>query len=212
MPLVILTEPRSEPIKLSDARRWLGMTDDNDTDQDPELELLIQAMRERAESYTGRRFVDRDLELDLDCWPSRSIELPVAPVVAINYVRYIDVDGVLQTLYDATVSPTVGADLVAIDIKSQPARIQPAYSQAWPSLRGGDYNAVQVGFTAGYGTGGSPEDLSPIPAAVKLWMRARLATLYENRETIIVGTIVNELPRADCDAMLDPLILGRRVA
>jgi uncharacterized phiE125 gp8 family phage protein len=208
--LYVLNEPRSEPVYLSEARRWLGMTDANDTDQDPEIQILVKAMREFAEKYTGRRFVDTDLELNLDCWPSRVIELPVAPVVDIDYIRYIDTSGALQTLYLGG-SPEVGADLVSIDLKSQPARISPAWALPWPSIRGGDFNSVRIGFTAGYGTGGSPENLAPIPAVLKLWMRARIATCFENREQIIVGNLVAEIPRSIYDAMLDPLVLGRRI-
>lgn len=207
----ILTEPRCEPITLAEARRWLGLTDDNDTDQDPDLLVIIAAMRRFAEKRTGRRFVDTDLELVLDRWPgSRAIEFPVAPILDVDYVRYLDTSGVLQTFYDAG-SPSVGAAMVDIDTQSQPGRIQPAWGQYWPSLRGGDFNAVRIGFSAGYGTGGSPEDLSVIPAELKLWVRARLATVWEHRETLIVGSVVNELPRSTYDALLDPLMLGRRI-
>jgi hypothetical protein len=61
------------------------------------------------------------------------------------------------------------------------------------------------------GPAGSPQDLSVIPAELKLWLRVRLATLYENREALIVGTVVNEIPRDFNDALLDPLVLGRRI-
>lgn len=209
MRLDVLTEPRSEPITLAEARRWLGMTDDNDTDQDPEIVLLVGAMREYAEKFTGRRFCDTELELNLDFWPGHCIEIPVAPLVSIDYIRYLDTDGELQTLYNATESPTVGASLVSIDLKGR--RLQPAYGEQWPSLRGGDFNAVRIGLTAGYGTGGSPDDLSVIPQALKVWIKARLATLFEQREAIIVGNIVNEIPRSHHDALLDGLMLGRRI-
>jgi head-tail adaptor len=152
-------------------------------------------MREFAEKYTGRRFVDTDLELNLDCWPGHDR----APGRAGRRYRLRQIsryDGALQTLYDWSGSPQVGEDLVSIDLKSQPARIQPAWAASLADdLRGGDFNAVRIGFTAGYGTGGSPEDLAVIPAELKLWIRARLATLFENREAIIVGNIVAEIPR-----------------
>jgi uncharacterized phiE125 gp8 family phage protein len=207
--VLVLTEPTSEPITLAEARRWLNMTDDDDTEQDPEIELLIRAMRRYAEAYTGRRFCDTELELCLDYFP-RVIEFPVAPLIGVDYVRYIDTNGELQSFYDAG-SPTIGASLVDIDLRSRPGRIQPAYGEQWPTIRGGDFNPVRIGFTAGYGTGGSPEDLSVIPAELKVWMRQRLATLFENREAIIVGVSVNEIPRAMHDALLDSLVLGRRI-
>lgn len=206
----VLSEPRSEPVLLSEARRWLGMTDDNDDDQDEEIQLLVAAMTKYAEeTITFRRFVDRELELNLDGW-SYEIELPTGPVVSVDYIDYLDTDGVLQRLYDGTGSPTIGAELVSIDTLGR--RVKPAYGETWPTLRGGDYNAVRIGFTAGYGTDGSPPDLSVIPPQLKLWIRRRIATLYEHREEIIVGNIVAELPRDYRDAILDPLVLGRRIA
>lgn len=212
MTIRVVSEPRCEPITLAEARRWLGMTDDNDTDQDAEIQVLIAALRRYAERFTGRRFVDVDLELVLDAWPgTRAIELPVGPLVAVDYVRYIDTDGALQTFYDVAGSPTVGADLLDIDDDSVPGRIQPAYGEQWPSIRGGDFGSVRIGFTAGYGTGGSPEDLSVVPAELKVWLRVRLATLFEHREAVITGTIVSEIPRSHNDALLDPLMLGRRI-
>lgn len=211
--IVVRSEPRSEPVSLAELRKWLGLTDDNDTDQDAEILVLLAALRRYAEKYTGRRFVDTELELNLDCWPGHTIELPVAPIVSVDYIKYIDTSGALQTLYDAAGSPSIGADLVSVDLKSQPARLQPAYGQLWPYLRGYDFNSVQIGFTAGYGTGGSPEDLSVIPAELKVWLRIRLATLFENREAIAVETrvSVSVIPRDHNDALLDPLMLGRRI-
>lgn len=209
MALIVLSEPRSEPITLAQARSWLGMTDDNDTDQDAEIWAMIRALRAYAEKYTGRRFCDVDLELSLDCFPA-CIELPVAPLVEVLYIRYLDSDGALTSLYEAG-SPLVGANLVQIDTKSQPGRIKPAYGQVWPTIRASDFNPVRIGFTAGYGTGGSPEDLSVIPPELTLWMRRRVATQNEFREDVISGTIVAEIPRHHCDALLDPLMLGRRI-
>jgi hypothetical protein len=209
----VITEARSLPIYLSEARRWVGMTDDNDTDQDPELVLLVQALTKYAESRTGRRFVDQELEVLSDCWPARVMELPIAPVVSIDYLQYLDIDGALQTLYDATVSPTVGAADVRLDTDSTPPRIQPSWGGVWPNLRGDDFNAVRIGVTAGYGTGGSPENLAVIPPELKVWLKRRLATMFEHREEIIVGNLVSAVPPdLKADRLLDPLMLGRRIA
>lgn len=43
-----------------------------------------------------------------------------------------------------------------------------------------------------------------VPASVKQWMLLHLGTLYANRERVIAGTIVNELPRSMADGLLDP--------
>jgi hypothetical protein len=162
-----------------------------------------------AEKYTGRRFVDVALELNLDCWPGRVIELPVAPIVSIDYVKYIDVAGTLQTLYDDTSSPTVGADRSRSI--SSPAGAHPAALGASGRTCAAATSTPSDRLYRGLRDRRLAEDLSVIPAELKLWLRVRLATLYENREALIVGTVVNEIPRDFNDALLDPLMLkGKR--
>lgn len=203
MTVKIITDPAFEPVSLAEARLWLRI-DDDDTTQDPVIELLIKAMREHAEeSLTGRAFVSRTLRLSLPAFPA-VIELPYPPLISVTSVKYIDDAGALQT---------VAAADYEIDFDREPALIQPAYLKTWPSTRS-VFNAVQVVYVAGHPSG-SPSDAAAaretIPASLKLWMRARIATLFEQREQIMFGNQV-EVPRNFADGILDGLIVGTRIA
>lgn len=202
MPLITVTPPAVEPVTLAEAREWVRLESD-DTANTNVLTLLIQAMREYAENLTGRAFVQRTLQLNLDGWPyCGEIELPCPPLVSVTSVKYTDQDEVLQTL-DST--------LYQVDDVCEPGRIVQAWSAAaWP-VAIAIPNSVRVLYVAGYDEYGSPPDYRyNVPAALKIWMGARLATLFENREQLIAQQRV-QIPRDFADGLLDALILGGRI-
>lgn len=194
--VVVLEAPAAEPITLAQAKAWCRV---DQSTEDALLEVLIQAVRERAEAITGRAFVQRTLELRLDAFPQDVIELPYAPLIAVDYVRYRDTSGELQTLQG---SPSNWIE----DTGSAPGRIQPLHGQSWPNTQD-VVAAVQIGFQCGYAPGsGSPTDYAEnIPALAKYWMQARLAAFYENREHLIAGKSFSQPPRDYVDGLLDGL-------
>lgn len=206
----IVTAPALEPVSLAQARAWCRI-DADVTGEDWVLALLIAAARERAEQITGRALVERDVELVMDDLPDDDapIELPFSPVQYVNYVRYTDVAGAAQELSG---SPTpwilAGGD-------TAPARLTPLYGQPWPVTRATVGN-VSIGYRAGYAPVGSPRDEAAyqygMPKLIINWLAARIATFYENREQVIVGGQVQDMPRDFVDGLLDGLILNRRFA
>lgn len=196
MTVRVITAPSVEPLSLTEAK--LHLREDLST-QDTLITALIVAAREYAELYTGRVFVQRTLEWTQDCFPY-CIELPFPPLVSVSSVKYIDTDGVLQT---------VSAADYQVDTYSEPGKVKPAYGVAgWPSVRSSDFNAVQVRYVAGYPEGSPADYASGVPEPVKQWMRIRIAQLYEHREAVIAGTIAAPLPRDFVDGLLDPYRVG----
>jgi uncharacterized phiE125 gp8 family phage protein len=203
MTLRVTVAPICEPVSLAEARRWLRV-DDDDTTQDLAITMLIGAMRRQAENLTGRAFIPRTLQLMLPYFPEQ-IDLPSPPLISVTQITYVDTDGATQTL---------AANQYLVFQYEVPALITPEYNLSFPSTRAVP-NAVTVEYVAGYQGIGSPVDAdayrAALPEDLKVWMQMRIATLYENREQLIVGTIVAELPRATVDGLLDPLVLGRRM-
>lgn len=191
-----LASPSVEPISRTEAKTHLRETG---TEQDDLIDALIQAAREYAENLTGRAFVQRAFELTLPGFPEDGvIEIPKPPLRSISYVKYIDEGGTLQTL---------SSTLYQADTYREPGLVKPVYLESWPATRS-DFNAVQVGFVAGYPTTGSPEDyVAAIPAVLKHWMKLKIAQLYEHREAVVTGTIVQEVPRSHVDGLLDSLMV-----
>lgn len=196
--LVVITPPTVEPVSLAEAREWLRLESD-DTQNTTVLGMLIQAMREYAEELTGRAFCQRTLELRMDALPTE-IELPYPPLQSVEFVKYTDDDEVLQTL---------AADQYQVDTAREPGLIVPAWSaRTWPTAIAIP-NSVRIRFVAGDYDGGSPT--VPVPAKLRLWMHQRIATLFENREALVVGSTVQPLPRDHVDGLLDSLVLAQRL-
>lgn len=203
-----LTNPPYEPVSLSLVKEWLKV---DDTSLDTICAQLIKALREDAENLTLRCFVPRQFKLTLERFPADCaglygyrIELPNPPLISVASVKYIDTNGTLQTM-----DPT----LYVVHDEYEPGFIVPAYLQVWPPLRTVP-DAVQVTYNAGYSPG-SPQDeqgyQDSIPEKLKLWMEAKCATLEQNREQLVRGTIVAKIPRDFSDSLLDSLIVGTRL-
>jgi len=124
-----------------------------------EDEILWRALGQQTLRYTCRRF---PFATDPDYRSPGIIELPKPPLVSVSSVKYIDRDGVLQTMDPA--------DYV-VDVASEPGRIYPAYGTIWPTVRG-EPGAVRVEYVAGYAT---------IPAQIKAALRKYVGFYFNNR-------------------------------
>lgn len=186
----VVTPPAFEPVTLAEAKLWLRI-DDDDTDEDATVLMIITAIGEYAEELTGRAFVARTLELRLDGFPEGEIELPFAPLRSVSSIDYLDADGVLQSL---DVSPTGWQE----DTASQPGRVAPLVNTDWPATSD-EMGSVRITYNAGYA---SP---NAIPRLARLWMQARISTLFEQREQLVVGGQVSDIPRDFVDGLLDGL-------
>lgn len=206
--LQVVSAPDYEPVTRAQAKRWLRI-DDDITQHDAVIDMLITSMREHAENLTQRAFVSRQLRHTLPDWPwdreyGVKIELPYPPLITVDSFTYIDTDGVEQTL---------AADQYAVHDEYEPAFIIPAWEVTWPTIRRVP-NAIQILYTAGYAPGSPPDEAAHqevLPAKLKHWMEAKIATHNEFREQIVTGTIVNEIPRDFTDGLLDSLIVGTRL-
>lgn len=202
MTTILVTAPSVEPVTLSEARAWLRI-DADVTDQDTLISLMIQSMREYAENLTGRAFVPRALAQIRPCFES-CMELQAPPLLSVQSVTYYDINNALQTL---------SASLYDVQEWHEPGRVIQPINAVWPATYYRD-DAVRIDYTAGYLPPGSPTDYTDtgnIPAALKLWMHARLATLFENREQLVLNNLI-EIPRGFADALLDALVVGSRIA
>lgn len=200
MALSLVTAPTDEPITWAQVQKQLHL-DGLDDDQAFVETIIIPAVRDRCELATGRQLLTARWRLPLDWWPGWSLTSYVRPLVSawpcsavidvpkppLQYdpsgspaiaidISYVDTTGVTQTLassaydVDAPVGPRCRA-----------GRIAPAFGTIWPLVRQ-QMNAITVAFTAGYG---APADVPPLLIAAML---QDAATLYENRESLQVGT------------------------
>lgn len=188
MGLKRLSAPGEEPVTLSEATAHCRV--DGGDEDFLFSNILIPAAREAAEHRTGRVLVTQRWELTLDAFPLAAIEVPRPPLQTVQRLRYIDPEGAEQILAEGAYSVHTSA-LIGL--------IAPAPATRWPATRD-QLEAVTIEFTAGYG------DASDVPAGLKAWMLLAIGTLYERRESLAQGQVV-ELPGGFWERLLDPYIV-----
>lgn len=173
------------PVSLDIAKQHLNPDHDDD---DNLIELYIKAATASAENFCGRAFIERTLDFYADQFPATSakwLEIPFPPLIVVGGVFYRDGAGVEQEFAAASYN---------VDVVKEPARLSLVYGGSWPTIAG-QPNAVRVRYTAGYSDDQSPPGEN-VPADIKAAILMTVGTLYEHRETIIVGQIVNLMPWA----------------
>lgn len=172
MGLALITAPAVEPVTLTEAKTQCRV--DGST-EDTFLTSLIVAAREAAEAQTGRALINQTWERTLDAFPRRwNIYLPFPPLVSVTHIKYIDADGVLQTL------ASTGYKVLTT---RTPGEVCLSYNNVWPSTRC-EEDAVTVRYVAGYGA-----TAASVPQLIKQGILLTINHWYDNREA-------EELPAA----------------
>lgn len=137
-----------------------------------------------GDSWLGRALITQTWDYVLDGFPRdrrNCIAIPLPPLQEILSVKYVDGRGVTQTW------PVDQYQLVGVGSLS-PARLKPAFGKCWPFYPCFD-GEVTIRFRAGFG-----DDPADVPAALRHALKLLAAGWYRNRESIITGTIVAEMP------------------
>lgn len=185
----VTSGPDREPITLEEAKLHLRVEHDDDDDW---IQKKITAAREWCEVTGDRTFLSLVIQYNLDAWPEgddQVVYLPRPPLQTIGSILYVDTDGTAQSLNPSTA--------IQIDTVSKPGRILPAYGTEWPLIRGETLIPISIQYTAGHGTKGRNVEPYLIDA-----LKLRLSDLYENRESIVVGTIASQIPSVAAENIL----------
>jgi uncharacterized phiE125 gp8 family phage protein len=196
MGLMRITSPDHLPVTVAQAKAHMNVENDLD---DALIEGFIEAAAEMAENLTRRQLVTSQWDYTAPAFPRCGpLELPRPPLQSVDAVFYIDPDGQEQQL-------SCGA--YSVDTYALVAAIRPVPGTSWPSTQPGP-NAVRVRYTCGW-----PMDDAASPPAwtgpksIATWILVRVATMYEQREAIVTGQTVAELPRNHVDGLLDAHVI-----
>ena len=178
--ITLVTASTEQPVSLADAKAHVNQTDTMD---DSYIRGLIGAASAHSEMVTRRKWIDAEYDWNLPAFPAFPIllnEWPLAPLSSVTSIKYVDDAGDTQTW--ASSNYIVQTDL-------SPGVIELAFNVTVPTTRN-QPNAVTVRYVAGYG---GVEDVPPDARHAMLML---IAHWYENREMVVVGTSVSELPTA----------------
>lgn len=199
LPIYTRTQgPASEPISVPEALAWLRV---DLPDEVPVIQAVISAARVKFEDETGRALISQEWKATMNAWPSCCgrergiIMLERAPLISVESVKYLDSDGVQQTLSTDSYRVILGGN-------DQYGFIELKDGEDWPDLERRS-DAIEIAFTAGYGA--TAASVCPLVIqGLKLLTSHFVDTLRSGPAN--VGNIVTEIPQG-----LESIILQRRV-
>lgn len=150
--------------------------------EDDLIQQWINAAAKMAGEYQHRSYVNEVYRVIFDKYPPSCFDLPVAPLVSVDSVKYYDTDDNELTF---------SAGNYFIDNISEVGRFSLNDDAVWPNTTLRPINAVIVEFTAGYGV-----DATTVPDSVKNAIYLYCTYMYENRDAE-AGTI----PKAFFDVL-----------
>ncbi|MFZ4605159.1 MAG: head-tail connector protein [Caulobacter sp.] len=184
MSVVIITAPTPD-LYLADVKAYLRI---EHADDDAVIEGFIAAASAWVDGPNGilnRSIWPQTLELRQDDFTA-PVSLPYGPVSAIVSVKYIDADGVEQTVGSSVYELADGV-------------LGLAHNQSWPTPRG-DVGGVRIRYAAGHSVG--EREVQTVKQALLML----IAHWNANREAVSVGGSVNELPMGT-RALLAPFLI-----
>ena len=179
----LITGPATEPLTLAEAKLYLRVDSDSEDDL---ITALIKAARLQVENKTYRMLISQTWDLILDKSDIGDGELLIykQPITAISSVKYYDINNTEQTLSSTAYQTEVNSNPAKVNIISMPS----IYNRL---------GAVTIRFVAGYANAGA------VPQDIKQAMYFLIGHLYENRQAVVTGTQVNEMPMS-VEYLLEP--------
>lgn len=197
MSLTVVTGPTLEPVSLAEAKAHLRV---EVPDEDALIDGYILAAREYIERETQRALITQTLDYKTSfsrwysqCgnWPiyytgecyRTGIMLPRPPLQSVTSLAYVDSAGATQTL-------AANQYQVILDNgDSHEGLIVPAFGVTWPTLQAVP-DALTIRFVAGYG------GMEDVPHSIRQAMLLLIGQFYEQRENVIAGASIAEVPFA----------------
>lgn len=175
--LTRITAPVLDPVTQSEVYRHLRLVED--ATEKAYADAVADVAREYVEQYSGTALLTQTWELTLDHWWEGVLELPYPPLQSVSSIKYIDSDGVEQTLSASAYSVTTGDPV---------GYVQFAADTTVPVARA-EAGAIRIRFVSGYTAAAN------IPASLKQAVLLLAANWFENREPVLLsGAIPQQIP------------------
>jgi uncharacterized phiE125 gp8 family phage protein len=187
--MTVAPDSNAIAVSLTDAKTHLRV---DHSAEDTLITRLIHAATDTAQSYTGRQIRFATITLKLPRLPSGRdlLYLPRPP--------FLELD---EFTYRNSADSETGLTGSIIAYTGELSCLEPAVNTTWPSVSTQRAFPVTISYQAGYSTTAATPDL------IKQAILLLVGHLYENRETVNVGNIVNEFPLGFRDLLM-PYVVG----
>lgn len=199
MSLSIITDTTKAVLGTTDAVAHLrASTADNSLIDD-----LVLAATQHCEMFTRREFLQKTLRQQMDTWPDSFVWELGRPIINSTAVvlSYLAENGSTYTTFAST--------NYHVDTESEPGRVVLKSGVTWPNVSIETANSVRAEFQSGFSNNGSTfssGSTSAVPQRAVQAVRLLLGNYYENRESVVTGTIATELPQS-----VQALLWGLRI-
>jgi len=177
MQVIQTVAPTQEPITLDEAKKFLRITHAN---EDNLISSLISTTRELAESYLNRQLEIATFELYTSSL-NTDFRLPKNPIKEIISVEYLDDSNIYQVFNSDNYYLYEDSGIGYIHFEELPS-----YTD--------NKKAIKITFRSGY---------DEVPDSIKQWMKVKISSYYENRESIVVGASVSDIGKDLIDGLLN---------
>jgi uncharacterized phiE125 gp8 family phage protein len=151
------------------------------TQDDTYIATLILSATQVIEAETRRTLINREMTLGLESFPaSGEIVLPRSPLSSVSLITYVDTNGDFAFF---------NAEKYIVYSVNGVGRVKLKTTESWPTTLAIGGMDVLVSFTAGYGA-----TSASVPAALRHAVLLQATHMYENRTSVNIGNIVNEIP------------------
>jgi len=165
------------------------------TDEDPYLEGLISMAVDSVEQVMRRRLITQTWYYYPEYWPiGDKLTIPYGQLQSITAIKYTN-----SAEVEATFS---AADYYLTDTNSEPGKAVLRYGEIWPSTTLSPSDPIEVEYICGYGPAGAT-----VPAPIMHAIKLMIGTMYENRESVIVGPGMVAARPLNYENLLNPYIL-----
>lgn len=161
----VTTQPAIEPVTVEYLKLFARVDGD---EEDELLANFIRSARIMMEKYLGRALIRQTITLNMDHWPSMSINLPRPPLISITSVNTLDEDDT-ATEYDSTYYYAITT--------AEPGQLVIKMGNSPPVNSAREYGGYQVIYLAGYGLGTTSVP-QPIRDGITMWA----TDIYDNRK------------------------------
>lgn len=158
------------------------------TTDDAYIQDLVDAAIAQSEEITSRNLLEMVNVFYLDGFV-KSFELPKSPLMAVDSIVYVP--------YGESNYVTLPISAYEVSKSREPARVR--FLEGFNVANISD--AIKVTYRAGY----APD---AVPKSIKQWILMRAATMYENREEVVTGTI-SEIRSEYNDFLISKYRVGR---